>query len=116
MTPMKCWRHEQWPSELGDSPRYLRALAESRRCWRCRLIAEVAGAAHRVGLEHSRLLGKMLRPLIERSWLKLRVCPIENCGHPFDAHLGRCTVADCRCLLRVEDLEPLEHQPKGPPS
>lgn len=39
MTPLKCARHELRPGELGDSPRYVRALKESRTCWRCRLLA-----------------------------------------------------------------------------
>jgi len=39
MTPMKCSKHELRPGELADSPRYTRALVESRTCLRCRLLA-----------------------------------------------------------------------------
>jgi len=63
MTPLKCWRHEQRPGELGDSPRYVRALAESRSCWRCRLLAGLARTAYIFGLERSKVLGWLVRPL-----------------------------------------------------
>jgi hypothetical protein len=39
MTPQKCKRHELRPGEFADSERYTRALAESRHCWRCLLLA-----------------------------------------------------------------------------
>jgi len=47
MTPSKCSRHELRPGELGDSPRYLRALVESRTCWRCRARVALAVAIYR---------------------------------------------------------------------
>lgn len=39
MTPRKCAVHEYRPGEAADGPRYTRALAESRTCWRCRALA-----------------------------------------------------------------------------
>jgi hypothetical protein len=47
VTPRKCARHELQPGELGDSPRYERALVESRTCWRCRGLAVLAVVVYR---------------------------------------------------------------------
>lgn len=50
MTPRKCKRHELQRGELADSPRYVRALSESARCWRCRFWTARAWVALLVGL------------------------------------------------------------------
>ena len=47
MTPRKCDEHELRPGEYADSPRYERALIESRSCWKCKARAIVAQAAYR---------------------------------------------------------------------
>ena len=50
MTPRKCSKHELQRGELADSPRYVRALRESARCWRCRYWIVRAWVALLVGL------------------------------------------------------------------
>lgn len=47
MTPVKCSVHELRPGEYADSPRYTRALVESRTCVRCRLLAVLAVWSYR---------------------------------------------------------------------
>jgi len=42
MTPRKCDEHELRLGEFADSPRYTKALEESKTCWRCRLWVAVA--------------------------------------------------------------------------
>jgi len=54
MTPPKCAEHELRPGEFGDSPRYVRALVESRTCWRCRLLEVRARIVWRWRLELTR--------------------------------------------------------------
>lgn len=74
MTPMKCWKHEQRLNELGDSPRYLRALVESRTCWRCRMLAVIARVAWSLDTEeHKRS---------ERTWRSDAVDLLIRLGDP----------------------------------
>lgn len=47
MTPKKCDKHELQPGEMGDSPRYERAMIESLSCLRCRALAVAANIAYR---------------------------------------------------------------------
>jgi hypothetical protein len=55
MTPLKCARHEMRFGELADSERYTKALRDSQRCWRCRVLAVLARFAWK--LSHERQAG-----------------------------------------------------------